>query len=77
MGISKYFLEEFQKLYTSSIPQYPESLEDIAQSCISELENKELMAMPTEEEICRSVWELHPLKSPGPDGFSGVFFRTY
>lgn len=35
------------------------------------------MALPLEDEIKRCVWEMHPLKSPGPDGFSGVFFRMY
>ncbi|XP_060957672.1 uncharacterized protein LOC133029200 [Cannabis sativa] len=28
-------------------------------------------------EIKNAVWSLHPLKSPGPDGFSGIFYRKY
>lgn len=33
--------------------------------------------MPSEEEIKENVWNLHPLKSPGPDGFQGIFYRKY
>lgn len=35
------------------------------------------MAFPSKEEIQDSVWGLHPLKSPGLDGFQGIFYRTY
>ncbi|XP_042514311.1 uncharacterized protein LOC122088975 [Macadamia integrifolia] len=34
-----------------------------------------LDAIPSEEEIKRVVWDLDPDSSPGPDGFTGVFFR--
>lgn len=39
--------------------------------------NSEVIRVPEEEEIKRIVWELHPLKSPSPDKFSGIFFRKY
>lgn len=29
-----------------------------------------------EEEIKAAIWELHPLKALGPDGFSSIFFRS-
>ncbi|XP_042486522.1 uncharacterized protein LOC122066747 [Macadamia integrifolia] len=32
-------------------------------------------SLPGNEEIRRVVWELDPDSSPGPDGFSGAFFR--
>lgn len=49
--IASYFLDEFQSLYTSSVPQYPESLAGLTQKCISNLENQELMVIPSEQEI--------------------------
>ena len=35
------------------------------------------MRIPSIEEIKDIIWRLHPLKSPGPDGFLGIFYRTY
>ncbi|CAJ2665276.1 unnamed protein product [Trifolium pratense] len=31
----------------------------------------------TKEEVYQALNQMHPLKSPGPDGFQGVFFRRY
>lgn len=36
-----------------------------------------LSSIPLEIEIKKSIWSLHPLKSSGPDGFSGIFYRRY
>lgn len=65
------------KIYGSLPSQLLENLNVYAHPCISEMENRELMALPLEDEVKRCVWEMHPLKSPGPDGFSGGFFRAY
>ena len=35
------------------------------------------MVIPSEEEIRNCVCTLHPLKSPGPDRYPGIFYRTY
>lgn len=35
------------------------------------------MKISLEEEIRRSIWELHPLKSLGSNEFLGIFFCTY
>ncbi|XP_060670961.1 uncharacterized protein LOC132800728 [Ziziphus jujuba] len=58
-------------------PIIPESLIDLGDRCISQEEDLELMRVPSAEEVKEAVWSLHPLKSPGPDGFSSIFFRSY
>lgn len=40
-------------------------------------ENSKLIRIPSAKEVKDVVWSLHPLKSPGPYGFSGIFFRIY
>ena len=45
--------------------------------CIFDEENEELIRIPIEEEIKECIWNMHPLKSPGPDGFLGVFYINY
>ncbi len=44
--------------------------------CISDAENMELACMPSPQEIKAVIWEMHPLKAPGPDGFPGLFFKN-
>uniref|UniRef100_A0A803Q5K4 Reverse transcriptase domain-containing protein n=1 Tax=Cannabis sativa TaxID=3483 RepID=A0A803Q5K4_CANSA len=39
--------------------------------------NQDLVAIPSAEKIRGIVFELHPLKAQGPDGFLGCFFRKY
>ncbi|XP_060962207.1 uncharacterized protein LOC133032318 [Cannabis sativa] len=38
-------------------------------------DNENMLKIPSDEEIAAAVFELHPLKAPGPDGFSGCFYQ--
>lgn len=75
--IGPYFLKEFSKLYESNIPVLPSDLSNLITLCISEEDNKGLIQIPSCDEIKEIVWSMHPLKSPGPDGFPGIFYRNY
>ncbi|CAL1367531.1 unnamed protein product [Linum trigynum] len=44
---------------------------------VSEEMNRELCEIPSHEEIKVAVFDLGPTKSPGPDGFAGMFFRRF
>lgn len=72
--ISKYFIKNFQQLFKSENPCINDPLRDLEVNCITQEDNLDLMRMPSVEEIIDAVWNLHPLKSPGPDGFSGIFY---
>lgn len=41
------------------------------------MENAELTRVPNYEEIKDVVMKLNSNKSPGPDGFNGMFFQKY
>nr|XP_048337067.1 uncharacterized protein LOC125424270 [Ziziphus jujuba var. spinosa] len=75
--IGQYFEEEFSELFTTSNSIFTRELEELGEKYITDEENIRLMAIPSEEEIRNTVWELHPLKAPGPDGFLGVFYKNY
>jgi len=40
-------------------------------------QNTYLCKEPTEEEIVEAIWNLHPDKALGPDGFTIAFFRNH
>lgn len=74
--INEYFVENFTQLYQSSFLSV-QSLEELVEPVVSNLENDEVIRIPSEEEIKAAIWEFHPLKSLGSDGFLGIFFRKY
>ncbi|KAL8511851.1 hypothetical protein ACS0TY_018328 [Phlomoides rotata] len=39
-------------------------------------ENDALIALPSVEEIQRAIFDMEPLSSPDPDGFSGSFYES-
>ena len=75
--IKNYFLREFKELFSSDMHVIHDDLEGLAEQRILEEDNCALLRIPLKEEIKECVWNLHPLKSPGPDWFPGIFFRSY
>uniref|UniRef100_A0A803Q2M5 Reverse transcriptase n=1 Tax=Cannabis sativa TaxID=3483 RepID=A0A803Q2M5_CANSA len=67
----------FQELFTSSRPYIDETLESLFVNRIDDQSNELISKTPSDVEIKEAVFCLHPLKAPGPDGFSGCFFRMY
>ncbi|CAM8998015.1 unnamed protein product [Rhodiola kirilowii] len=45
-------------------------------SKISEVHNSILMAPYTVDEVTKALFQLHPMKAPGKDGFSAAFFQN-
>uniref|UniRef100_A0A803PR43 Reverse transcriptase domain-containing protein n=1 Tax=Cannabis sativa TaxID=3483 RepID=A0A803PR43_CANSA len=69
-------MDFFSNLFNSSNPEVPEALEGLITPTISMEENMSLCAIPSGEEIRKQVFQMHPLKAPGPDGMSRIFFRS-
>ncbi|KAK2378521.1 hypothetical protein QL285_066416 [Trifolium repens] len=67
----------FKNLFCStSLPHDTDfDVSDIPQ--LSGEEVSDLTKQVTKEEVLRALNQMHPFKSPGPDGFQGVFFRQY
>lgn len=76
-AIANYFETNFEELFSSDYSNHSPDIEDLISPCITEEENNFLSKIPLEEEIKESVWSLHPLKSPGSDGFFGIFYRKF
>lgn len=57
-----------------------EALQEVlasVQPCVSPAMNESLLASYTDEEIKRALFQMHPSKSPGPDGMSPFFYQKY
>lgn len=72
--IGDYFTMKFQELYKTDYPHIPPEVDGIGYNYVMDQEIKDLIRIPTEQEIKDCVEKLHPLKSPGPDGFPDFFF---
>ncbi|XP_030502458.2 uncharacterized protein LOC115717615 [Cannabis sativa] len=75
--IGDYFIRNFKELFESQQPVISGDFDSLFEPRVSVQENSELCRCPTDMEIKDVVWRLHPLKAPGPDGFSGIFYRRY
>ncbi|CAL1384096.1 unnamed protein product [Linum trigynum] len=75
--IADHVSNHFQSHFTKSTPA-PDTciLEDFPKLVTDEM-NFDLCKPPTEEEIKSAVFDLGQNKSPGPDGFAGLFFRKF
>lgn len=74
-GIIDTFYTHFASMATSSNPSISEHILQLIPKCLSDLDNSKLMAIPSELEIKLIVFDMHPNKSPGPDGFPAIFFQ--
>ena len=64
-------------MFQSNFPLIPQDLEGLMPPCISLKKNIKLVRIPDIEEIKAVIWELNPMKAPGPDGLPGLFFKKY
>jgi hypothetical protein len=44
-------------------------------SLVTPAVNDQLLRQFTEEEVNATLSQMHPLKSPGPDGYSVIFYQ--
>ena len=68
---------KFGELFRSSNPIFPENLEGLIQPVVNAHDNRLLLETPSMEEIQKTVWKMHALKAPGPDGLQGIFYKKY
>ncbi|XP_026384100.1 uncharacterized protein LOC113279640 [Papaver somniferum] len=68
-SLSSLLKNHFQTIMTSSSPVDSSSFLQYILHCITEEDNHQLEAIPSEEEIHSTLMTMEPWTSPGPDGF--------
>ncbi|MQL97989.1 hypothetical protein Taro_030692 [Colocasia esculenta] len=66
----------FEDILRSSPHSVDDSILQVIPSLISDDQNVALCAPPTMEEVKSVVWSMNGNSSPGPGGFSGIFFTS-
>lgn len=67
----------FRELFTSIRPRFPIRLHGLLNQCVTEVMNQQLIVVPSSHEILLALKQMGNLKSPGPDGFNVLFFKSY
>jgi hypothetical protein len=65
----------FQNLYTRDEVINPHIITDFLSSCIDDETNRTLYAPFSDKEISDALFQIGPLKAPGPDGFPARFLQ--
>ena len=69
-------MEYFQTLFKSTVPDCDPVINCISQS-ITPDQNRILLTPITEEKVKAATFQMHPDKSPGPDGMTPGFYQKY
>jgi hypothetical protein len=65
----------FYQLYQADPSVCPDELLHLFEPVISEETNSDLCKKFSEEEVSDVLFQIGPLKAPGPDGFPARFFQ--
>ena len=70
-------LDYFKEIYSTSFPEEFGSSLEVIDRRVSDDMNDALLKEFQVEEVRRALKQMHPTKSPGPDGMSPIFFQNY
>ena len=70
-------MEYFEKIYSTEHPSEYEVQVENVERCITPEMNKYLLEAFGVEEVKYAINQMHPTKSPGPNGMSLLFYQKY
>ena len=67
----------FETLFTTSHPSRILEVTDTIPTRVTDEMNQRLISTFTRDEVEATLKQMHPTKTPGPDGMSAIFFQKY
>lgn len=77
VDIGNFLTEKFTEIFQAEPIVLFECLNEFILESISDKENARINAIPTAEDICNIVKNMHSIKAPGPDGMLALFFQNF
>ena len=77
LEIAEVAVSYFEKLYRTSNPDKIAEVVEAIDPKVSAEMNQSLIKQFTREEVEAALKQLHPSKSPGPDGMPALFYQNY
>lgn len=74
--IVKAITNYYKHMFTSEEGERTSVAFEALKPCVSQSMNETLISMPSDVEVKRACFSIHPDKAPGPDGFSASFFKV-
>lgn len=77
MSIGGCFVDHFKSIFETSSPAIIEDMVNLFEPSITVEENFDLCSIPSEQEIYQALRSIRATKTPGPDGFTALFYKKY
>ena len=77
LEIAEVAVSYFEKLYRTSNPDKIAEVVEAIDPKVSAEMNQSLIKQFTREEVEAALKQMHPSKSPGPDGMPALFYQNY
>ncbi|XP_057802954.1 uncharacterized protein LOC131018247 [Salvia miltiorrhiza] len=71
------FQNHFQELFSSGPIHNPADVLSSIEPVVTDGMNRDLMRPFTKDDIVQALNQMHPLKAPGPDGMSALFYKSF
>lgn len=76
-NMGKIAKEYFKNIFATSNPINVDGVLDMVDGLVTEEMNQSLLRPFVGEKVWLALFQMHPSKSPGPNGMSPFFFQKY
>lgn len=75
-AIAQEAIQFYSQLFTAGDIGNNEPILSCIPHVISDQQNRDLLVLPSKDEVRQAIWALDQHGAPGPDGSSGIFFHS-